>query len=118
MAKRTEDRTNPPEHLQQVQYDNPQGCLLRLFWMAIANLGLLVLILSISSQNGFTVLDGVYWVIVAAGVGARYVDITRFAGLTVDGTPASMTDFHSYAVRWFLVALGLWIGTHLLQRVV
>lgn len=118
MAKRTENQSSPAEHGQQVTYDNPQGCLLRLFWMAIANVGLLVLILSISSQSGFTLLDGLYWVIVAAGVGARYVDISRFGGLTVDGTPASMTHFRRYAVRLFLVALGLWIGTHGLQRVV
>lgn len=117
MAKRIEERTNPSEHGQQVHYDNPQGCLLRLFWMAIANLALLVLVLSISNQQGFTLLDGMYWLIVSSAAGARYVDISRFGGLTVDGTPASMTHFRRYVMSLFLVALGLWIGTHLLQRV-
>ncbi|MGH9147011.1 MAG: hypothetical protein ACRD1Q_09900 [Vicinamibacterales bacterium] len=86
-VKPPDDRPNPAERAPQVNYDNPQGCLLRLFWMAIGNLALLVLILSISNQQGFTLLDGLYWVVVTALASARYIDITRFAGLTVDGTP-------------------------------
>ncbi|MGH2373237.1 MAG: hypothetical protein ACRDIC_07110 [bacterium] len=115
--KQPEDRPNPAEHVQQVKYDNPQGCLLRLFWMAFGNLALLVLILSISSRHGFTLLDGLYWVVVTALASVRYIDITRFAGLTVDGTPATKHHFRRYATWLFVVAMALWIATHLLQRV-
>lgn len=117
MVKRPEDRSNPAEHGQQVKYDNPQGCLLRLFWMAAGNLALLGLILSIANGDGFTLLDGLYWAVVAALVSTRYVDIVRFGGLTVDGTPATKEHFRRYTAWLALVALALWITTHLLQGV-
>ena len=115
--KRPEDRPNPAEHGQLVKYDSPQGCLLRLFWMAFGNLALLLLILSISNQHGFTFLDGLYWVIVAALASGRYIDITRFAGLTIDGTPATKHHFRRYATWLFVVAMGCWTAAHWLQRV-
>lgn len=117
MAKRPDERPNPAEHGPQVHYDNMQGCLLRLFWTAVGNLALLALVFSISRQHGFTLFDGVYWVVVVALAGARYLEITRFGGLTVEGMPATMQHFRRYATRLFLVALVLWIGTHVLQRV-
>lgn len=116
--KRPEDQSNPAEHGQQIKYDNAQGCLLRLFWMAGGNLALLVLILSIANQDGFTLLDGLYWVVIAALVSARYVDIVRFGGLTADGTPATKEHFRRYTTWLVLVAIGLWVATHLLQGVV
>jgi hypothetical protein len=117
MVKRPDERANPAEHSAQIKYDNMQGCLLRLFWTVAGNLALLAMVFSISTQQGFTLFDGVYWVVVTALVGARYLEITRFGGLTVEGTPATMTHFRRYATRLFLVALGLWVGTHVIQRV-
>ncbi|HJS42463.1 MAG TPA: hypothetical protein VJ755_03260 [Gemmatimonadales bacterium] len=117
MSKRPDERPKFAEQRPQVQYDPMQGCLLRLFWTGVGNLALLALIYSISSQQGFTLLDGVYWLVVAALATARYLEITRFGGPTLAGTPATVQHFQHYA-RWlFLVALALWVGTHVLQRV-
>jgi hypothetical protein len=58
-----------------------------------------------------------YWGIVATVLGARYLDIVRYQGLTADGEPASMRDFRRHAVRLTIVAAGLWIATHLLRGV-
>ena len=117
MPKKIEDRSNPTESTPQVAYDRPEGCLLRLFWMVAGNLALLALTLSIFNQGGFSLLDGVYWFTVAGLAVARYIDVTRFAGLTAEGTPASLIHFRRYAIWLVIVATGLWILVHVLQRV-
>ena len=117
MPKKIEDRSNPPQSTPHVAYDRPQGCLLRLFWMVAGNLALFVLILSIFNHGGFSLLDGVYWLVVVGLAGARYIDITRFAGLTAEGTPASLVHFRRYGIWLVITATGLWILVHVLQRV-
>jgi len=104
------------EETPQVAYDRPEGCLLRLFWMVAGNLALLALILSIFRQGGFSFLDAIYWLVVGALAATRYVDIRRFAGMTVHGTPATMTDFRRYGARLLIVATGLWVAVHVLHR--
>ena len=117
MPKKIEDRSNPAESTPQVPYDRPQGCLLRLFWMVAGNLALFALMLSIFNQGGFSLLDGVYWLVVVALAVARYIDITHFAGMTADGTPASLVHFRRYGIGLAIVATGLWILVHVLQRI-
>lgn len=98
------------------EYDRPQGCLLRVFWMAVGNVALLTLAGFILSQGRFSLLDGGYWAVVAALVGARYADIVRFRGQTADGTPATVTHLRRYALGLLAVAVGLWIAAHVLGR--
>ena len=117
MSKRPDKRPSSAEYTPQIQYDHMQGCLLRLFWTAVGNLALLALIYSISTQQGFSLLDAVYWLVVAAIATARYLDIARFRGQTLAGAPATVHHFRRYALWLFLVGLALWIGTHVLQRV-
>lgn len=117
MPKKIEDRSNPTESTPQVAYDRPEGCLLRLSWMVAGNLALFVLVLSIFNQGGFSLLDGAYWLVVVGLAVARYLDITRFAGLTADGTPASLVHFRRYGTWLVIVATGLWILVHVLQRI-
>lgn len=117
MPKQIEDRSNPAESTPQVAYDRPEGCLLRLFWMVAGNLALFALVLSIFNQGGFSLLDGAYWLVVVALAASRYIDIKRFAGLTVHGTPATLGDFRRYGIWLLIVATGLWIVVHVLQRI-
>ncbi|HET8712069.1 MAG TPA: hypothetical protein VFM23_00115 [Gemmatimonadales bacterium] len=84
--------------------------------MVAGNLALFALVLSIFNQDGFSLLDGAYWLVVVALAAIRYIDIKRFAGQTVDGTPATMAHFRRYGTRLLLVATGLWIFVHVLQR--
>ena len=109
---------NKIEETPQVAYDRAEGCLLRLFWMVGGNLALFALVVSIFNHDGFSLLDGAYWLVVAALVASRYFDITRFGGLTVHGTPATPADFRRYGTRLLFVAAGLWIVVHALQRIV
>ena len=94
--------------------DRPQGCLLRLFWMAFGNLALLMMAVVIVEQKRFSSLDIIYWVIVIALGLARLVDITRFEGRTIEGEPAPMVHFRRYAWRLPWAALGIWAVAHLL----
>lgn len=104
------------EETPQVAYDRPEGCLLRLFWMVAGNLALFALVLAIFNRGGFSLLDGAYWLVVVALAASRYLDIRRFAGLTVDGTPATMAHFSRYGARLLIVATGLWVAVHVLHR--
>lgn len=117
MPKKFEDRSNPAESTPPVAYDRPEGCLLRLFWMVAGNLALFALTLTIFNQGGFSLLDGVYWLVVVALAASRYIDIRRFAGPTIHGTPATVVDFRRYGIQLVIVATGLWILVHVLQRI-
>ncbi len=96
-------------------YDKPQGCFLRVFWMAIGNAALLTLAWFIFQQDSFSLLDGVYWAVVASLAGARHIDIARFGGLTVDGAPATMQHFRRYVLGLLLATAALWITAHVLR---
>lgn len=98
--------------------DRPQGCLLRLFWMGFGNAALALIAVLIVQREGFSTLDIFYWVIVIALAVARLVDITRFAGSTIEGEPATMMHFRRYAWQLPLIAAGVWIMAHLLSRLV
>jgi hypothetical protein len=117
-VQRPDERSHPVEQRPHAQYDSMQGCLLRLFWTAAGNMVLVALLLAISRHQGFSGFDAGYWIVVAALAGARYREITRFAGTTIQGAPATVTDFRRYATVLALVALGLWAGAHLVQRAV
>jgi hypothetical protein len=112
VPKKIEDRSTPAETRPQVAYDRPEGCLLRLFWTVAGNLALFALVLSIFKQDGFSLLDGAYWVVVVALAVSRYVEITHFAGQTLDGRPGTLTDVRRYGIWLLLVATGLWISAH------
>jgi len=83
--------------------------------MAVGNAALLALAWLIFQQHRFSPLDGAYWVVAGLLVGARYVDITRFGGATVDGAPATMRHFHRYALGALVAAAALWGAVHLLR---
>ncbi len=98
-------------------YDKPQGCFLRVFWMAVGNVALLAIAWFIHSQRRFSLLDVLYWAVVALVVGARHVDIAQYGGTTVSGTPATGRDFRRYALAMVLAAALLWAVAHALNLV-
>ena len=92
------------------------GCLLRLFWIAIGNILLVLLVSRIYRAAGFSLLDLAYWITVAAMLGARYFDVHRFHGATASGEPATPEHFRRYAYGLgggALVVWGLVHGLHL-----
>lgn len=118
MAKGTRDQSNDTGQRQGGGYDRPEGCLLRLFWMAFGNLGLLMFAMLIFQRRSFSAIDAGYWAVVAALVGARYADIACFDGRTTSGAPATMQHFRRYVLALLAVAAGLWGCVHLLRILV
>ena len=100
------------------EYTAPQGCLLRLFWMAFGNLALLALAAVIFDRKAFSIFDAVYWLLVIALAASRSIDIRRFNGLTVDAEPASAVHLRLYLIKLIVLAAVLWAVAHLLSRVV
>lgn len=92
--------------------DNPAGCLVRIFWMAIGGLALMFLAAAIFRRGAFSILDVVYWLVVAATAGARFIDVTRFQGRTASGEPATVAHVRRYALVLFVVAVAAWVGAH------
>ena len=102
----------------QSEYTPPQGCLLRLFWMAFGNLALLALAAVIFERKAFSIFDVIYWLLVIALAAARYIDIRRFNGLTIDGEPATTIHLRLYLIKLIILAAVLWSVVHLISGLV
>ena len=61
-----------------------------------------------------TVLDFVFFVVVAAMVFARWVEQRSGQGATMSGEPSTWEDFRRYAIRLPLLAIALWIVANVL----
>ncbi|MCY1009581.1 hypothetical protein OV079_29250 [Nannocystis pusilla] len=86
---------NTPDHAPA-----SAGCALRLFWMLIGN-AIVYASLATIAMNGEafpSALDGVVWLTVALTIVARRVDITRWAGKTASGEPATLAHWRRYAI--------------------
>lgn len=106
---------NPKEQIPaQVEYQSLAGCLPRLVWMGVGNIGLIVAALAISKSAGWTVADLLFWLVVAGLIGTRYVDIVRCQGMTADGQPATLAHFRRYAIVLLVIALVLWTAARAL----
>lgn len=92
----------------------PAGCLLRLFWMLVGN-GLLYLsLILIASKHAPlpSYLDALAGAAVVAMIVARYLDITRFAGRTVEDEPATLAHWRRFTVALVVVATLSWLLAH------
>ncbi len=91
------------------EYQNPLGCLPKIFWMMMGPLGLLLAALAVYMSAGWTVADAVVWLIIGLLIGARYVDIVRFKGETINDQPATMAHFRRYVPLVLLGGAALWL---------
>jgi hypothetical protein len=99
------------------QEGSAAGCLVRLVWIGPGNLAPLYIAGLISRLPSwtFTWRDAAFWFAVAALIGARYIDVGRFEGLTAQGEPATMQHVRRYALLMPLVALALWLAAQAVQ---
>jgi hypothetical protein len=91
------------------------GCFARLFWMGAGTVALLLLTALIAQKEALslTLFDLGLWVVAAAMVAVRYLDISRLRGQTIEGQPATLADWRKYSVSLAVVTLALWIAAHL-----
>ena len=87
-----------------------------LTWFFIGPLALLLLLLRIveAGTGWATVLDFVYFAMLAVIEGARWVDQRSGQSTTSTGEPSTWEDFRRWAVVFPLVALAAWIGANLI----
>jgi len=90
--------------------------MVRLTWMAYGNIAVALLAVLIVQARDFSALDVAFWGVVGTMVSVRYVDVTRFGGLTAEGEPASIRHWRRYASGLVGVSLLLWMVVHALGR--
>lgn len=100
---------------QELPTTEQAGCLggvIRLVWLAAGNAALVFIAIAMAQRRAVWALDLTFWAIVAGLIVLRYIDITRFGGLTTDGEPASLQHWRRYLVLLLLVAGVLWALAH------
>jgi len=95
-----------PEH----EYASGTGFLLRVFWMGLGNLLLVYLAGGIARVPSWSLTwrDIAYWITVVALLTARYVDVARYEGLTINSAPATQMHVRRYAVALLVIASLIW----------
>lgn len=86
------------------------GCLVRFLWMAAGNMVLAFSLVFIIQRHGFEMgpFDALFAFTVVVLVGARWLDIARLNGQTIDGQPATLAVWRRYALRLVVLAGVLW----------
>ncbi len=82
--------------------------IVRLTWMLFGNAALALLAVHIAKTGSLTAADMLFWAVAAVMVGVRYIDITRFGGLTTEGEPASLRHWQRYTGYLLAAATGLY----------
>lgn len=99
-------------HIDKYQTETISGTALltRLAWMLFGNLALLACAAVIARDDlaPLSLLSGLFWLIVGALIGIRYLDITRYDGQTSKGAPATLKDWKRYSVGLATVSLAVW----------
>jgi len=92
----------------------PAGCLLRLLWMFVGHGALYLALGTIAATRAPlpSYLDGIAGASIVLILGLRYLDITRFAGSTAQGEPATLADWRRHAVWLIGVTIPIWLLAH------
>jgi hypothetical protein len=85
---------------------------LRFHWMfvGVVALGTSALALFRADHSVVSLPSVMLWIVAASMIGARWLDISRFNGLTAEGLPASRSHLHRYAVGVGAATAALWGG--------
>lgn len=89
--------------------------LLRVFWMLLGNIILFLIAFGIydSGKKGLGLKDAFYWIILILLMLARFIDIKFLDGLTVRGSPASMSHWYRHIITLIICAGLLWGLAHI-----
>ncbi len=108
----------PSDHHSRVpsqpEFQDPLGCIPRIFWMMMGPLGLFLALVSVGLSAGWSVADLAYWVLVVLLIVARYVDVVRFKGQTADGEPATSAHLRRYILSVLALGVALWVAARAL----
>ena len=76
--------------------------------MGLGNIALVLAALLVYKSVGWSVADVAFWLLVGMLVGARYIDIARYQGMTIDGEPATTAHVKRYALLLLVVSAAVW----------
>jgi hypothetical protein len=79
-------------------------------FVGVVALGTSALTLFRADHSVLSVPSVMLWLVAATMIGARWLDISRFNGLTAEGQPASPRHLRRYAVGVGAAAAALWGG--------
>lgn len=84
---------------------------MRAFWLAWGNIALVICAAVVLKTRPWTIgiADVVYWALVIGILAARYVDIARCRGWTVNWEPATMRHFAVHAAKLVPLAGVVWV---------
>lgn len=115
-------RSDPPEHRRPGASPNtsddpptaPAGCLLRLVWTMGGSAAIYLALANIAATRPPlpSSLDFVVGVTLMVMLAARWFDITRCSGRTLDGEPATLWHWRRYAVLLVSSTLATWSLAH------
>lgn len=89
------------------------SALARVYWMFVGNFVAGYLAFGIAQhEHRLSWRDLAFAAALASLVAVRYVDITRLAGKTGDGAPATVADWRRYSTFLLLIGVGAWILAH------
>jgi hypothetical protein len=113
MSKQSEQTVKSTEPATSKQ-DSIFGLLARFFWMLIGNMVLVISLIIILQHKGsmFHAADLVFWIIIAAIILVRYLDIKFWGGLTAAGGPATIANWNKYAAALLIGSAAVWIIFH------
>ncbi len=92
----------------------PAGCLFRTVWVLFGNLaiGVIGLKIVIDQAQLFSWLDLLFWLMVVLVIGARYVDIRWFQGMTTRSEPATMRHWRMHTLYLLAISGAGWGIAH------
>jgi len=98
------------------EYNHTLGALVvRLSWMAVGPLVALFAVLSIVEASSLSKFDLLLWGALFSMVGARYLDVARFNGMTANSEPATMRHVARYASALLAIGLAVWGAAHAVE---
>lgn len=113
------EKTHPDS--SQTPHAEPSGCLpiiVRLVWLAFGNAALVILAGLIVQKGAYSYLDVIFWAIPGLLISLRYIDITRFQGLTAECEPATLKHWSRYSIILLLISAVLWVLAHSLRTII
>jgi len=89
------------------------GCLARLTWLLVGNFALgFCSVLIALGPSGLGLADIALWLCAGVVVAARWIDLTKYAGTTAEGAPATLAHWRRHAIIIGGATSSLWIAAH------
>jgi hypothetical protein len=111
-----DQQNNPKSPANDRPVTSVKILLVHLVWLVFGPIALFVALYGIinSGTGWFTILDALFFLVVAMTIVARWADQKSGQGTTADGDPSTWNDFRRYATRLALLSAVAWIAANIL----